>query len=208
MALESPDHVDDEALVRLACNELDAARTAAVWEHLERCEECAEVWRAVERVREAAVEFDPGAVAPLRFGSRRSPSAATWVGLAAAAVLAAALAFLPNWRDRSEPASEPPVVRSGGQPVPTPVTPAESSRVVRPTFSWLEVEDAAGYSVELTDVDGELLWSGVRIEGNSATWPAAVELRPGLYYWRVSAHFADGEDTLASPLISFEVVAD
>lgn len=202
-------HVDDELLVRRACNELTTAEEAEVSEHLARCEDCREVWRAVESVRRAAVEFDPGAV-PLAgdgLARKRAPGRLAWTGLAAA-VAASLLAWVMLPSRQPPSAAHAPVVRSVPERVPVPLTPAEGSRVHRRRFSWRGVEGAIGYTVELLDDRGEPIWTSDPLDGLSAPWPPAVEPESGRYLWRVCAHFEDGEEPVASPLISFHLLAD
>lgn len=199
------DHVDDEVLARYATNELRAQESEAVRAHLSMCEECASVWQAVQAMSAAAAEFDPAArrpVSPLR--ARRRRRTVAW-GLAAAASLLLAIVALPRWLDRPTPAADIEVVRSGERLGPQPLTPAEASHSDAPVFSWSSVDEAVGYSLDLLDADGSVLWVSDRVVGTTASWPAAVECQPGAYYWRVSAHFEDGEETVASPLVSFEV---
>ncbi|MEM9593368.1 MAG: hypothetical protein AAGD06_03865 [Acidobacteriota bacterium] len=58
------EHLDDETFLQLACGELDAFSERAARRHIERCDACREIWDAVAHVQAAAVEFDPGAIAP------------------------------------------------------------------------------------------------------------------------------------------------
>ncbi len=198
-------HVDDEDLARLASNELAAAEIAAVMEHLEECEDCREVWGAVERMRDAALEFDSGAIAPPDLQPQNRPFNRGWLGLAAA-VLLVSVVGIPRWLNNSSPVDFPlPAVRSGQSSFPVPLSPLEGSRVTEPHFTWSEVKDDAGYSVEILGTDGELLWRSDRLESLSTPWPASIDSTAGVYYWRVSVHYPDGEETVASPLVSFEI---
>lgn len=200
-------HVDDEDFVRLACNELNAAETAAVMEHLEDCEDCREVWAAVERMRGAAVEFDAGAIETPNLRPQSKPLKKGWIGLAAAAVLVVFVVGPLRWVETPSSDDLPvSVVRSGPTSAPVPVLPHEGSQVTEPSFSWSEAEGPDSYSVELLGSDGELLWQSTRQEGTVVAWPRSVDPRVGTYYWRVLAHYPDGEEPISSPLVSFEIV--
>lgn len=214
MSFES--HVGDETLLRWACNELNAAEQAVVMAHLEECEDCREVWRAVQTVRHAAAEFDPGAVLPVDPRFIRGPSArwSRWSRLAAAASLVAALGasvlMWMHWARLPEQAQPDPtapgrsqVVRSISRQGPIPLAPAEASRVRAPEFSWQGALGASSFSVELLDDLGELIWTSERLVEFTAGWPDSVPPKPGRYFWRVSAHFEDGEESIDSPLVSF-----
>lgn len=210
--MSTADHPSDETFERLAFHELDAVRTAEVMAHLEDCDECAVVWRAVESMRDAAVEFDRGAVPASRFNApRRSPSRRIMLPLAAAAaVLAVTVLTWPFWwTPPTTPDDGGTVVRAGEQVCPVPVFPEEGGRVAEPSFRWNPADesagDTAGYILELLDENGEVLWVSERLARTEAPWPESVQVGPGVYFWRVSAHFEDGEETLSSPLVSFEV---
>lgn len=208
-------HVADGTLVQMACNELGAAERAAVLAHLRDCEECRSVWQAVEKVQDAALGFDPGAIPPPepRLAPEPRPRRLGY-RLAAAAVFVAALVATQLFRTPDPTPSgasrdSPPVVRSGAELGPIPETPDEGARVAEtPRFTWSRSEGATGYTVELLDGEGERLFTSERTTATSLPWPAAVEPRAGAYYWRVVAHLDDGEDPLPSPLVFFELVAE
>ncbi|MCH9649775.1 MAG: zf-HC2 domain-containing protein [Deltaproteobacteria bacterium] len=210
---ESSEHVEDETFLRMACNELTAAETAAVQAHLELCQDCGRVWQAVSKVREAAVEFDPGAVPPVdsRFGGREKPRR-WWLGSAAAAALVVMAVVVPRLLgppDSPKPSTHTPqVVRSGQERGPRLFSPVENSQVSKVRFEWSFLDDASGYTVELLDEDGAAIWTSRRLQENLVDWPPSLAREPGNYYWRVSAHFPDGEETISSPLTLFTLLPE
>ena len=203
MSAQEPYHPDDEALVRLACGDADELEVARLRRHIDSCDECAEVWRAVEQVQQEASRFDPGA-RPSEARSRRLRPV-HWLGLAAAAALAIVVLQPGGSPDAPEPtASE--TVRSAASLDLVLESPLESQRVVDPVFSWQPFLEAQSYSIELVDAAGELLWHSGHLQATSAPWPDTIEHMPGSYYWRVVAHRESGLEPLVSPLVSFELV--
>lgn len=209
MRTEPSPHVQDRTLERLACNELSAAEIGEVMEHLAGCESCNDVWQAVERMREAASEFDPGAISPPDIFAKKPLWRRSWVGLAAAAVLAVVVIALPRSQEpTTPPGRDAQIVRSQPQSGPRALSPTEGSQVTNPEFEWSALEGSTGYTLELLDRSGNFLWTSDLLEDCSSAWPSSVESRPGTYYWRVSAHFEDAEPPQVSPLVSFELMPE
>ena len=206
MSSDTPFHPDDEALVRLACGEASEVERARILRHLDSCEDCAEVWSAVEHVRREAPSFDPGAPVPGPTPKARG-ARPYWLGLAAAAVLA--LVVVPFTLNRGANLEPPPssAVRSSSGAVPALIAPREAERIAEPSFAWNGMAEAQSHSFELVDGTGELLWQSAELTANSIGWPADIERAPGTYYWRVVANLDDPTQRVASPLASFELIA-
>lgn len=209
--MTSERHLDDELFVRWASNELTAAEVAAAQAHVEVCEECSDIWRAVRQVQSEAQEFDAGAVAVPQLSPQRSrlrQIAWSAAALAAAALLAVSMTqLLPTAATDTDPApSQTSTVRSGTSDEPKPLKPEEGERTAAPEFQWTAVDGADNYVVDLLDESGEILWTSPSTVETGIDWPASVPLDPGLYYWRVTSQ-ALGHDPVSSSLVSFEVTA-
>lgn len=175
-------HLSEDDWVRLAADELDPATKARCADHVERCRDCAEVFRAVAAVRDGAAAFDPGAprAVPSGWWSPR-----VWVGLAAAATLALAVApWLtsqagriggPDTTARSADTTSAPVVSAPG---PDSAPPADSPPALR---AWAELSDAPAVTLPATLA---LEVRGAPADRNtflSAFGPAIAPYREGRY---------------------------
>lgn len=170
--------------------------------------------RAASPVR--AVHKPRGKVLPWR-GSRSEPgdiparSAARrrWLGLAAAAALAAVIGFgivVPRGDRLEAPPSAGSTVRSATIRAITPEGTLESPPGA---FEWSAVATAASYHVRLLDVRGDLLWEAT-VPGSRAELPgdAAARLAPRVTYrWRVEALDSQGARLAASETLEFRFEA-
>jgi CheY-like chemotaxis protein len=144
------------------------------------------------------------------------PTSPTWVRLALAASLSIAVLLIAlPWLG---PASGPPALpalpegpathdtqRSG---VLVTVEPFGPLAAPPERFVWRAVEGAERYAVEITTVDGRVLWRGDP-EQTELAMPAEVagELLPlAAYYWQVEALDAQGGLVAASEAVRFRIV--
>ena len=178
-------HPDEAAWERVACGEMDPAERERTLDHIARCAECAQVWRALSQLRREARSFDAGMLRAE--GSGRRAIVVPWIlsGLAAAAAVAAvSVMLMPAARPPSPAPSE--ATRSGSDTNrPRPLSPI--GLVVAPTeFRWEAVAGARAYRVRLFR-DEVLLWSSGETARTSLAWPASLQLQPGRYFWQVVA---------------------
>jgi hypothetical protein len=199
----SAEHLDGAIFERLMLGELSAFARAAALRHVEHCDECSRIHAALLAVEEGARAFDPGV--PSLGQARPGMHRAAWLGLAAAATLALAVA-LPwrSWLAGPTPAAEDVLRSAGGSVAPTLAAP-QGRAPGRPDFVWSSVPGALAYHVELFDAEAEPLWTSPPVHATSLPWPDAVPAAPGPYYWRVVASVGGGAESLASPLGRFEL---
>ena len=203
----SPPHLDEEAWERLACGELGADERERALGHVARCAECGRILRALTRLDREARAVDPTVPGVLSV----PPGAPTrrrgwfWGGLAAAAAAVVAVGLL------ARPLATPPAgldaeVRSGAQSDrPVPVAPRGTQAKAPEAFSWERRSGVRGYRVELLDEAGETLWRSEQVGGARLSWPESVPAAPGGYHWRVVAVLEERGETVASPLVSFQI---
>lgn len=143
------------------------------------------------------------------------PTSPTWVRLALAASLSIAVLLIAlPW---PRPSSAPPALpdspathgaqRSGVLVTLEPFGPLAAAPA---RFVWRVVEGAERYAVEITTVDGRVLWRG-EPEQTELAMPAelAGELLPlAAYYWRVEALDAQGGLVAASEPVRFRIVQE
>jgi len=181
---------------------LDTAARERLELHLADCPDCLSQVAFLARIARTA----PAAPAP----ARRAGAAATrrhlrWVpALAASLVLAAAATTLLM----REPAQSP-TLRTRAATAPAAlrvVAPHEGEIVERSALEvrWRGVPGALGYTVQLMNAAGDVLWEG-RADGDHLRLPAGLELESGrLYYAWVEAHLPGGV-SLRSRATSFEL---
>lgn len=137
----------------------------------------------------------------------------TWVRLALAASLSIAVLLIAlPWLG---PASAPPALPDspathGAQRSGVLVTVEPFGPLAAPPerFVWRAVEGAERYAVEITTVDGRVLWRG-EPEQTELAMPAELteRLMPlAAYYWRVEALDAQGGLVAASEPVRFRIV--
>jgi hypothetical protein len=194
------DHPSDDLWERLAMDELSPIERDRVSDHVTSCAPCAEIYRGLRTLQDEARVFDPGApkaITPAR-------PVAWYAGLAAAAMVL--LALLLPFRMMSNPPSD--AVRSPGTATPVALTPVGDVAAAPERFHWTPLPGAARHRIELSDADGEPLWTSRDLEGAQTAWPPDVRLTAGVYYWRVVA-VPDPDRRLsspvASPLVSFRI---
>ena len=151
--------------------------------HLADCEEC-----AAELVAVARLQGPPGRA---RWTG--------WVGLAAAAAIAAVV-LAP--RLTREPGPAVPPLRGDSIPAAALglVAPADGAELREPpVLVWRPVAGAATYRIVVSRADGDSVWS-VTIRDTTASPPAAVlPASSEPYYWYVDALLADGRSVGGAP---------
>ncbi|HLK56778.1 MAG TPA: hypothetical protein VKU00_09450 [Chthonomonadaceae bacterium] len=104
-------------------------------------------------------------------------------------------------------ATAPTLVRSQGQDVPIPLSPASTAiRSAAPIFQWTPVQGANAYQMVIATLDkqGErtLLWQGMANMENAMPLPSTLSLEPGkAYLWYVKARV--GKEERPSPFAGF-----
>jgi hypothetical protein len=198
-AAPSKAHPDDAQWERWACGTLDGDERLRLADHVARCAECADVWRAVQALRASAPR---ARVLPFR------PRVAWGAGLAAAAALALAL-VLPSGDGPtvsgvgSAPATH--TLRSAGAEERPGLREPRGRLVAAPVaLHWTPVSGARAYRVQLMGADGVPLWSGTETTRLEVAWPAGVAAAPGRYYWQVIA-LVGADDERPSELTEFEI---
>jgi hypothetical protein len=198
------DHVDEAVWERLACGELDAAEKAAVFDHATRCAVCARIHRALATLESdaRAAGLDIPGSRPAAPSTTRTRTRLTWAigGLAATAALAVAV-LIP--RPQPGPVEDP--LRSGRDRAPVPLAPVGALTSPPAAFRWEGVPGAKAYRVELTNADGDVLWSSTPRAPTSADWDGTRVLPPGKYYWRVVAEAEPPLPEISSPFVSFQL---
>lgn len=209
----NPNHPQEETWELLACNELAADARNAVFDHVTRCEECADTYRVLTFLNREARTFDPG-VSTLEHRtvdrSRPVPHRFAGWGIAALAAAAMLLFFLPITREPGTKVAEQPAaetLRSGREAVrPVALAPVGRVETVERGFSWQAAHPPETYVVELLNADGEQLWESPEVASTEIDWPTAVPRAAGRYYWRVTALPAEGGEQTASTLVAFDLV--
>jgi hypothetical protein len=194
-------HPDEEAWVRLAAHELPPDETQALADHLARCSDCGQIYRALADLQQGARAFDPAVPAQPHTTAR--PNVLAWGGgLAAAAVVAWVMV-----RPLPPPVSPPPASTEvrGGAEAAVPVRPVGALTARPAVFEWRPAADARAYRVQLLDAQGENIWSSAEVTATTVTLPADLVLRPGRHYWQVLAVPAGGGQISASPMADFDV---
>jgi hypothetical protein len=193
-------HPDEEAWARLAAHELPPDETRALADHLARCSECGQIYRALADLEQGARAFDPAVPAQPQATGRWNVLALGG-GLAAAAVLAWVMV-----RPLPPPASPPPSTEvRGGAAAAVPVRPLGALTARPAVFEWRPAADARAYRVQLLDAQGDTIWSSTEVTGTTVTLPGDVVLRPGRHYWQVLAVPAGGGQMSASPMADFDL---
>jgi hypothetical protein len=196
-------HVGEEAWERLACGELSIEERERVLDHSSRCPPCGRVLRALVILENEAREFDPH----VRPRSRMRRGALVAAAVAAAAAVAVWLGVPDSRTPLSDPsATGAGALRSGSESDrPMPRSPQGEVHGAPDGFSWDGTPGARSYRVELLDAEAESLWRSGEVAETKTSWPEDVPPEPGRYYWRVIATRSDRGETIASPLVSFEV---
>lgn len=194
-------HPDEEAWVRLAARELPPDETRALADHLARCSECGQIYRALADLEQGARAFDPAVPA-------RPHTAQRWNVLALGGGLAAAAAVA--WvmvRPLPLPASPPPASTEvrGGAVAAVPVRPLGALAARPAVFEWRPAAGARAYRVQLLDAQGDTIWSSAEVTATTVTLPGDVVLRPGRHYWQVLAVPSGGGQMSASPMADFDL---
>jgi anti-sigma factor RsiW len=176
-------HVDPAEVAGYLAGTLAPEARARVESHLADCEDCAAELVAVDRLRRAPA------------GVRWAP----WLGLAAAAAIAAVV--LAPRADRERGPAVPPV-RGDSLPSATLslVGPADGAELREPpVLVWRPVAGAATYRVVLSRSDGDSVWSATT--GDTTATPPGESLLPSPepYYWYVDALLADGRSVGGTP---------
>jgi len=184
-----------------AAGELPFERVRALVDHGARCAQCAEAWRILAEVRQAAMEPAADAPPPVdpptpRDAPRRRPALRSLLPLALPA-LAAAVGF---WLTlRPPPPRPPPVERGiGGATVRAESPGVQPSRDA--VLRWSEVPGAASYNVTVLTPDLTVVHQAVGVSARELRLPEAVARRAagGGLLWNVDAVLPDGR-TVASP---------
>jgi len=181
--------------------ELPLERVQALVDHGARCAQCAEAWRILAEVRQAATEpaaDDPPPVHPPtpRDAPRRRPPLRSLLPLALPA-LAAAVGF---WLTLRPPPPRPPPVERGN----AGATVRAESPGVQPArdavLRWSDVPGAASYNVTVLTPDLTVVHQALALSARELRLPEAVTRRAagGGLLWNVDAVLPDGR-TVASP---------
>jgi hypothetical protein len=179
----TPACVDDDRMWAAAIGDLDAESVRAIVDHVAGCPRCAESWRVAISMAE-----------PLAHDSRtgRRPGVATWVSLAVAATLVAAVGYVMRPRPPGNPEA---AFRSGAdRAIESRVT---DPRLPREQFvlRWTPGPAGTTYSASVTDQQGRTLYEIRDLQQPECTVPASslAQLPPNSrVFWRVDANLADG----------------
>lgn len=201
-------HLSEEDWERLACHELAPEEREAALDHVIRCAACARTYRAIGALGAEARSFDPGAprerVRVLAF-----PRWPVLLGLAAAAVLTLVL-LRPASGPGLAPAPKSDVFRGDTDILdPAPLVPQGRVVGLPAELRWRGISVPADYRVTILDGEGEVVWTSPVLDATTLAWPAELTLKPGSYFWQVSALPRSGlpGDRRASPLGTFELVS-
>jgi len=207
LALPEGGHPTEESWERLACREMDPAEREKTLDHVTRCADCARVYRALDALAEGARTFDPGVPnAPARV--LPFPRWALLAGLAAAAALAVVV-LRPATGPRVPAAPASDGFRGAARSLdPVPLAPRGRVSGLPAELRWQGIATPTLYRVVVLDAEGEGVWSSGEVDGTALAWPAELSLKPGSYFWQVTALPKGGlpGDRRASSLIAFEVV--
>lgn len=210
---EGSSHLSEESWDLLSSDGLGPEDREIALGHILECPRCADTYRAVVIVRSGACAFDPDApampdgAAPVLAGRK-----GLWRGvglLAMAATLVLAVVLPIRWTH------DPAMVESGGV-----VRSAEEVTAVEPVsplgkqkwrpgedvpLRWTVGESKAAVSIEILDVDGELVWTSPETVSPEVLWPAEEIPGFGSYYWQVLVRDRSA-DVVESELVSFDLV--
>ena len=202
-------HVSEDCWERLACGELSLEERERALDHASRCFECGRILRALLLLEREARAIDPHVPTGLSTVSERPRRRAVLWGAAATAAAGAILwltvpSFLSKFPESSPPDGE--ALRSTGErDRPVPRSPLADVAEAPERFTWQGIATGRGYEVELLDADAESLWKSGVVSDESVPWPEEVPPEPGRYYWRVVAILGERGETIASPLVSFDL---
>jgi hypothetical protein len=183
---------DTETIYRAVSGELSAAEVAEIVDHLSECASCAQAWTVARQMAPAAVESTEPSLGPdASARDRRGASPWTWMGLAAAAVLAVALGVR-VWQPEV-----PTVARSDEEGVVHSLL-DESAPLSRNSFvlRWSGAPEGSRYRVSLTTEDlrpiaraEDLAAPEYRVDPESLSdVPRGTRL-----LWRIETALPDGE---------------
>ena len=172
------DHLSAEEVAGYLDRALSAAQQVTVEAHLADCAECRGELTEVARVR------------------RTRPRWTRWYVTTPTA--AAAVILLLVWRTGAPGSSD--VLRDtgvGAEGIPrfAVVAPLESSHVAPDSavFIWRSAGEDAHYRLTLTDMTGDVLWTGTPAD-TTAILPSDIDLVVGqTYFWFVDALLPNGE---------------
>jgi hypothetical protein len=190
-----------------AVGELPFERVRALVDHGARCAQCAEAWRILAEVRQAAAEQAADAPPPVhppapRHAPRRRPPLRFLLPLALPALAAAVGVWLAL---RPPPPRPPPVERGNGG-----ATVRAESPGVQPArdavLRWSEVPGAASYNVTVLTPDLTVVHQALGVSARELRLPEAVTRRApgGALLWNVDAVLPDGR-TVASPTFDLQL---
>jgi hypothetical protein len=171
-------HLEEADWERLALDELSPEARRAARAHIERCEECGRIDRALRELRQEAQTFDPGVPA-----ERRPSAAPRWLAAIAAAVVAVAGVGLYRLSTRRTGVEQ---VRGVATARPSDLSPHGVQRVRPRALRWSPVTRAIGYRVKLYDARAVPIWTSPTVSGTTLAWPDQVGAA-GTYYWQVTA---------------------
>ena len=178
------EHLDDAAWQRLGAGDSTRPERDLMHDHITRCAQCSEVWRAVSFVRQQAEAeglIERGAPA-------RAPLFRRFAPLAIAATLVVAIGAVIVMR---QPAPVDDLVRST-----TTLSSIEGLMMAyasdgAPMLLWTPLAGATTYRVEIFSEDGNPLWNG-DVAAPPMRWPSNLPPVKGMYRWRVEAQDAAG----------------